>query len=199
MSPPEMRETRPLIDNAPAPGLFVQPAAGQVEQVTERTALLTNKETETALPQVPDRNVHFRDIDRRRFWILFGTMIFGNTIAFFDSTLMASAHPVITSYFKSSNSASWLSTVFYLTSTVSQPLYGRVSDTIGRRPVYLFAETFFLFGTLWCALAGNIGSFIAARAICGIGAGGVMSISNIITSDTVRIEFRGIYREPKTR
>jgi MFS family permease len=108
---------------------------------------------------------------------------------------MASAHPVITSYFDSSNSASWLSTVFYLSSTVSQPLYGRTSDTVGRRPVYIFAQVVFLLSTAWCALAPNIGSFIAARLICGLGAGGVMSVSNIIISDIVKIEHRGIYRE----
>lgn len=107
----------------------------------------------------------------------------------------ASAHPVITSYFGASNSASWLSTAFSLASTVSQPLYARLSDTVGRKPVYLFAQTMFLLSTIWCALATNIGSFIAARAICGMGAGGVMSVSNIITSDVVKIEYRGIYRK----
>ncbi|ETN42236.1 uncharacterized protein HMPREF1541_04177 [Cyphellophora europaea CBS 101466] len=193
MSVPEMRETRPLIDSVPGP--FVQPAAGEVEEVTERTALLIKKESgATPIKIHNNKDVHFRNISQKDFWILFGTIIFGNTVAFFDSTLMASAHPNITSYFNASNSASWLSTVFYLTSTVSQPLYGRVSDTIGRRPVYIFAEVMFMLSTIWCALAGDIGSFIAARAVCGMGAGGVMSMSNIITSDIVKIEYRGIYQ-----
>lgn len=194
MSPPEMQETRPLFDSAPAQGPFVQSSAGEIQEVTERTALLTNKEIETANPVVSGKNIHYHNIDGKRFVLLFVTIACVNTVAFFDTTLMASAHPVITSYFKSSNSASWLSTAFYLTSTVTQPLYGRVSDTIGRRPVYIFAQVMFLVSTIWCALAGDIGSFIAARAICGIGAGGVMSVSNIITSDIVKIEFRGIYR-----
>ncbi|KAK6383072.1 hypothetical protein LTS17_003742 [Exophiala oligosperma] len=107
---------------------------------------------------------------------------------------MASAHPVITSYFHASNAASWLSTVFYLSSTVFQPLYGRVSDTIGRRPVVFFAASMFLASTAWCGFAGTIGSFIAARAVCGLGAGGVMSMSSILTSDVVKIEYRGIYQ-----
>jgi MFS family permease len=194
MAPPEMRKTRPIIDSAPAPGVFVQPTAGECEDVTERTVLLTKKEPERPLTPSSDKVEHFHGIERKQFTLLFLTIVFGNTIAFFDSTLMASAHPVITSYFGSSNSASWLSTAFFLTSTVSQPLYGRVSDTIGRRSVYIFAQVMFLLSTIWCAVAGDIGTFIAARAVCGVGAGGVMSVSNMITSDVVKIEFRGIYQ-----
>jgi MFS family permease len=93
-----------------------------------------------------------------------------------DSTLMASSHPVITSYFHASNSASWLSTAFLLTSTSLQPLMGRLSDTIGRRPLYLAGITLITATTAWCALAQTVGSFIAARAFCGIGAAGLLSM-----------------------
>ena len=113
-------------------------------------------------------------------------------LASFDSTLMASSHPVITSYFHSSNSASWLSTVFFLTYTAFQSIFGRISDITGRRPLYLFALTIFVLTTVWCALAQSIGSFIAARALSGLGAGGSMSMGMIIISDLVRIEHRGI-------
>lgn len=107
---------------------------------------------------------------------------------------MASSHPVITSYFKSSNSASWLSTAFLLTSTAFQPLLARVSDTIGRRPIYLFSLIMFVLTTAWCALAQTIGSFIAARAFCGLGAGGVLAMGSILTNDLVPIEIRGNYQ-----
>ncbi|KAF1955876.1 MFS general substrate transporter [Byssothecium circinans] len=112
----------------------------------------------------------------------------------FDSTLMASSHPVITSYFNASNSASWLSTAFLLTSTSLQPLFGRVSDTIGRRPLYLFGLFFLAATTAWCALAQSIGSFIAARAFCGLGAAGVLSMGNVMTNDLVSIQVRGFYQ-----
>ena len=94
----------------------------------------------------------------------------------FDSTLMASSHPVITSYFHASNSASWLSTAFLLTSTSLQPFMGRLSDTFGRRPLYLAGIVVLAATTAWCAWAQSIGSFIAARAFCGIGAAGVLSM-----------------------
>jgi MFS family permease len=112
----------------------------------------------------------------------------------FDSTLMASSHPVITSYFNASNSASWLSTAFLLTSTSLQPLMGRLSDTFGRRPLYLAGLLLLAATTAWCAAANSIGSFIAARAFCGIGAAGVLSMGNVMTNDLVSIEVRGTYQ-----
>jgi MFS family permease len=107
---------------------------------------------------------------------------------------MASSHPVITSYFNASNSASWLSTAFLLTSTSLQPLFGRLSDTFGRRSLYLSGLLFLTATTAWCALAQSIGSFIAARAFCGIGAAAVLSMGSIIINDLVSIQVRSTYQ-----
>ncbi|KAF2225860.1 major facilitator superfamily domain-containing protein [Elsinoe ampelina] len=107
---------------------------------------------------------------------------------------MASSHPVITSYFGASKAASWLSTTFLITSTAFQPLFGRFSDTFGRRYVYTAALVIFAATTAWCGLAQSIGSFIAARAASGLGAGGTMSMSLIILSDCIRIEHRGVFQ-----
>jgi len=134
------------------------------------------------------------DISKTRFWLIFSGILLQFFVAMFDSTLMASAHPVITSYFNASNAASWLSTAFMLTTTSFNPLFGRVSDAIGRKPLYLFSLTMFVATTLWCALAQSMASFIIARAFCGFGAGGVMAMGAIMTNDLVRIEVRGTYQ-----
>lgn len=128
------------------------------------------------------------------FWLIFSNVLALQFISNFDSTLMASSHPVITSYFNASNSASWLSTAFLLTSTACQPLVGSLSDTIGRKTPYIFTQVIFTAATLWCALAPSMTSFIAARAVCGLGAGGVMTLGSIIVSDLVPIERRGAYQ-----
>lgn len=156
-------------------------------------------ETTALLPDIDcvkaTRDSHFQRIEESRFWWLFGCIMFASLIAFFDSTIMASSHPVITSYFKSSNSASWLSTVFLLSSTVSQPLYGRISDIVGRRSVFIFSLFVFFINIAGCAAAPNIGIFIISRAVCGVGAGGITTMTIIMISDVVKLEYRGIYRE----
>ncbi|KAJ5488854.1 hypothetical protein N7539_003744 [Penicillium diatomitis] len=145
-------------------------------------------------PEAPRHDSRFIDVSPSQFWIIFSGIMLGYIIGFFDSTLMASSHPVITSYFNAANSASWLSTAFLLTSTAFMPLFGRTSDALGRKPVYLFSICTFFVTTAWCGLAQNIGSFIAARALCGVGAGGVMSMGQVISSDLVRLEYRGVYQ-----
>ncbi|KAH8900049.1 major facilitator superfamily transporter [Thozetella sp. PMI_491] len=129
-----------------------------------------------------------------RFWVIFGTTLVTQFIANFDGTIMASSHPAITSYFNSSNSASWLSTAFLLTSSAFQPLVGRLSDTVGRKPPYVITITIFMLATVWCALADSMTSLILARALCGLGAGGMMTMGSIIVSDLVPIEIRGTYQ-----
>ncbi len=71
---------------------------------------------------------------------------------------------------------------------------GRLSDTFGRRPLYLTGLVLLTATTAWCALAQSIESFIMARAFCGIGAAGVLSQGNIIVNDLVSIEVRGTYQ-----
>jgi hypothetical protein len=143
--------------------------APEIDEDQESPYASHDEDTENGSP-------FFGDFTTAGFWFLYGPILLVYFVATFDSTLMASSHPVITSYFHASNAASWLSTAFMLTSTAFQPLFGRVSDTIGRRPLYLFSLVMFIVTTIWCALAQSIGSFIAARAFCGLGAGGVMAM-----------------------
>jgi len=96
---------------------------------------------------------------------------------------MASTHTSVTSAFNSSNSASWLSTSFLLTSTSFQPIYGRASDVLGRRMPFILALVLFTTGTFWCATAQSIRSFIAARAVCGVGCGGIWTMGRFHTAD----------------
>lgn len=149
-------------------------------------------ELDRAGPGADDKAAPFLGgISHGRFWWIFGNILALHFVSCFDGTIMASSHPVITSYFQSSNSASWLSTAFLLTSTAFQPLLGSLSDSVGRKGPYIVTATIFALATLWCALAQSMTSFIAARAVCGLGAGGVMTLGSIIVSDLVPIERRG--------
>ncbi|RYP37961.1 hypothetical protein DL766_001258 [Monosporascus sp. MC13-8B] len=147
----------------------------------------------TAKPQITQREFLI-DTDNRRFWAVFVGIMATYFIACFDGTIMASSHPAITSYFRSSNSASWLSTAFLLTSTAFQPIVGRLSDSVGRKSPYLVTVTIFAVATVWCALARSMTSFIIARALCGLGAGGTRALGNIIISDLVPVGRRGAFQ-----
>ncbi|KAJ6113423.1 MFS multidrug transporter [Penicillium sp. IBT 18751x] len=169
------------------------PSGLEIEPNLER--LVSNTSTNIACEHEDDSYAaRFIEVSPTRFWLIFSGVMMGYLIGFFDSTLMASSHPVITSYFHAANAASWLSTAFLLTSTAFLPLFGRISDAFGRKPVYLFSIVMFFLTTAWCGLAQSIGSFIAARALCGMGAGGVFSMGQIVSSDLVRIEYRGVYQ-----
>jgi hypothetical protein len=133
-------------------------------------------------------NPYLGGVTVAKFWLIFLEIMATVFIACFDGTIMASSHPVITSYFGASNSASWLSTAFLLTSTTFQPLVAGFSDSVGRKRPYVFTIAVFLAATVWCALAGSMTSFIVARAVCGFGAGGMMSLGSIIIGDLVPIE-----------
>lgn len=60
---------------------------------------------------------------------------------------------------------------------------------MGRKPLFVMSLAIFALATLWCGLAGSIESFVAARAVCGLGAGGAMTLGSILTSDLVPIEY----------
>lgn len=108
--------------------------------------------------------------------------------------MMASSHPNITSYFKASDSASWLSTAFFITYLAVQPLYSRLSDFFGRRLIYFFSLSLFTLTNIWCALAQSMQSLILARAFCGLGAGGIIAMGAILTNDLVPMRIRGFYQ-----
>ncbi|KAK7955641.1 uncharacterized protein PG986_004863 [Apiospora aurea] len=120
-----------------------------------------------------------------RFFVISAQILLVQFAGCFDATVMASSHPAITSHFRAAAAASWLSTSFLLASTACQPLIGR--------PLFLGCLAVFVVATAGCAAAPGIGWLIAARGLCGVGAGGLMVLGDIILSDLVPVERRGLY------
>lgn len=94
----------------------------------------------------------------------------------FDGTITASTYAVISSEFDATNTASWLTTSYLITSTAFQPLYGRVSDIFGRRICFFISTVAFALGCLGCGLAGDIVLLNSMRALAGFGGGGLMTM-----------------------
>lgn len=194
--PSDLAMLRPVLSNQSSNSSRAGPGAAADASVPgdpdeppcETSPLLRPRTASTAGRSGDDAPLFLNDTSPGRFWFVFSLVLAAHFIGCFDGTIMASSHPVITSYFGAANSASWLSTAFLLTSTAFQPLLGRLSDAIGRKPLFLGCLAILALATAWCALAPTIQHFIVARAFCGLGAGGSMTLGSIITSDLVPIE-----------
>lgn len=114
-------------------------------------------------------------------------------LAAIDTTIITTAIETIAEDLHSSSGFTWIGAAYLLASAASTPLWGKISDIFGRKPVLLLANFIFFVGSLIAGLSINIGMLIAARAIQGIGGGGLLSLPNIIIADLFSPRRRGAY------
>jgi EmrB/QacA subfamily drug resistance transporter len=139
----------------------------------------------------PVRSVEFTH--RQVITILVGLMM-GMFLAALDQTIMATATRTIADDLHGFNLQAWATTAFLITSTISTPLYGKLSDIYGRRGFFLFAIAVFILGSMLCGLSQNMYELAAFRAIQGIGAGGLMALALTIIGDIVPPRERARYQ-----
>ena len=125
--------------------------------------------------------------------ILVGLMM-GMFLAALDQTIVASAMRVIADDLKDLAGQAWVTTAYLITSTIVTPLYGKLGDIYGRKKLFLFAITIFTLGSMLCTLAWSIPSLAAFRAVQGLGAGGLFSLSLAIIGDIVPPRERAKYQ-----
>ena len=125
--------------------------------------------------------------------ILSGLMV-GMFLASLDQTVVATAIRTIGDELNGLSVQAWVTTAFLITSTISTPLYGKLSDIYGRKPLYLMAITIFVLGSALCAFAQSMYMLAAFRAIQGIGAGGLMSLALAIIGDVIPPRRRAKYQ-----
>ncbi|MEV0164480.1 MFS transporter [Nonomuraea fuscirosea] len=97
--------------------------------------------------------------------------------AMLDQTIVGTALPRITTELGGSTLYTWVVTAYLLTSTVTVPLYGRLSDQHGRKPLLLIGMVVFVAGSALCGAAQDMGQLIAFRALQGLGAGALLPLS----------------------
>jgi EmrB/QacA subfamily drug resistance transporter len=126
------------------------------------------------------------------------TIIIGLMVAMFlaalDQTVVSTAIRTIADDLQGYDLQAWATTAFLITSTITTPLYGKLSDIYGRRPFYLFAIAVFIVGSLACAFSQSMYQLAAFRALQGIGAGGLMSLALAIIGDIVPPRERSKYQ-----
>ena len=128
------------------------------------------------------------DPGRRR--AVTSALILVTALASFESTVVSTAMPTIIGDLGGLPFYSWVFSIYLLTSTVMMPIYGRLADIHGRRRILITGISVFLSGAIACAFARSMPWLIAARALQGLGAAGLVPISMTVAADLYSLEER---------
>src|SRR5213076_1923679 len=123
------------------------------------------------------------NLSHRQVLIVYSGLMAGLLVAALDQTIVATALPTIVGDLGGLNHLSWVVTAYLLTSTVTVPLYGKLSDLYGRRRLFVVSISIFLAGSALCGVAQTMGELIAFRALQGLGAGGLIPLSQAAVAD----------------
>jgi MFS family permease len=120
-------------------------------------------------------------------------LLLGMFLAALDQTIVSTAIRRIGDDLHGLSVQAWVTTAFLITSTITTPLYGKLSDLYGRKPFFLLAISIFISGSALCGLATNRYMLAAFRAFQGLGAGGLFSLALAIMADIVSPQQRPRY------
>jgi EmrB/QacA subfamily drug resistance transporter len=136
-----------------------------------------------------DREVY--PLGKRRTFVVFFGLMLGMLLAALDQTIVSTALPQIVRDLGGFAHYSWVFSAYMLGATVTVPLYGKLSDIYGRRPLFLFAITLFSAGSILSGVATSMEMLIAGRAIQGLGAGGLIPLAIAAIGDIIPPRRRG--------
>jgi EmrB/QacA subfamily drug resistance transporter len=144
----------------------------------------------TAAPERPNGAVMSH---RQILLVIYGLMA-GMFLSSLDQTVVGTAIRTIGDDLHGLNEQAWVTTAYLITSTIATPIYGKLSDVFGRRPLYLFAITVFIVGSLMSSFSTSMFMLAGFRAFQGIGAGGLMSLPLAIMGDVLAPRERAKYQ-----
>jgi EmrB/QacA subfamily drug resistance transporter len=130
---------------------------------------------------------------RQIMTILVGLMM-ALLLAALDQTIVATSIRTIADDLSGLSLQAWATTAYLITATITTPLYGKLSDIYGRKPLILTAMSVFLIGSVLCGLADSMAELAAFRAVQGLGAGGLFSLVLAIIADIVPPRERARYQ-----
>ena len=107
-----------------------------------------------------------------------------------EGTIVSTAMPTIVSDLDGLEIMNWVVSIFLLMTAVSTPLYGKLADSFGRKPVFLFGITLFVVGSSLCGISQNMMELILFRVIQGLGSGAVQPVAITIIADLFTLEKR---------
>ncbi len=130
---------------------------------------------------------------QRNVTAVFAALLVAMVMGSLDQTIVSTALPTIVGELGGVDHMLWVTTGYVLTSTIVMPVYGKVGDAIGRKPLFIVAVALFLAGSVVCGAAGSMTVLIAGRAVAGLGGGGLMVLSQAIVADVVPARKRALY------
>src|SRR5947207_14054830 len=133
-------------------------------------------------------------VDPRTRTQIVAAVLLGLFLAALDQTVVGTALPRIVTDLRGNDIYTWAFTAYILTATISGPIYGKLSDLFGRRPVLLFAVSVFLSGSLLSGLSQPMWQFVAFRAVQGLGAGALFAVALAVIGDMFDASERGKYQ-----
>jgi EmrB/QacA subfamily drug resistance transporter len=125
---------------------------------------------------------------------IFAGLMAGMFLAALDQTIVTTSIRTIADDLNGLSLQAWVTTAYLITSTLTTPLYGKLSDLYGRKPLFLFAIAVFVLGSVACTFSGSMYQLAGFRALQGIGAGGLFSLALTIIGDLVPPRERARYQ-----
>jgi EmrB/QacA subfamily drug resistance transporter len=136
---------------------------------------------------------HSFNLSQRQKLEILGAILLALFLFALDQTVVGTALPIITTKLNGQSLYTWAFTIYLLTSTISGPIYGKLSDLYGRRPIFIWAVSLFLAASVFAGLSQEMWQFILARGLQGLGGGAVFPIAFAIIADLYPPEERAKY------
>ena len=133
-------------------------------------------------------------LERRAKFEILGAILLGMFLAALDQTIVGPVLPRIVTELKGADYYTWVVTIFLVTSTITVPIYGKLSDLYGRRPMLLFGISLFLIGSVLSGLSQTMWQLILFRGVQGFGAGAIFPIALAVIGDLFTPAERGKYQ-----
>jgi EmrB/QacA subfamily drug resistance transporter len=152
-----------------------------------------NHSDEKAVKEEPKEDHPYNGRSKGKVAVIMLALCMAVFLAALDVTIVTTALPTITEHFGSASGYTWIGSAFMLANAASIPSWGKVSDIFGRKPMLLLANIIFMIGSLVAALSNSIGMLIAARAVQGLGGGGLVILVNITIGDLFSLRIRGAF------
>jgi EmrB/QacA subfamily drug resistance transporter len=148
----------------------------------------------TARPRGPADAAESAALTHRQILTIFTGLMLGLFLAALDQTIVATAMRTVADDLKGLSLQAWVTTAYLITSTITTPLYGKLSDLYGRKQFFLLAISLFILGSALCGTATSMYQLAGYRAFQGLGAGGLFSLALAIIGDIVSPRERARYQ-----